>query len=363
MQAVVLTRGNGRRLSPLTDTVPELLLLIEQEPALHLLIRRLEAAGIKEIIVIGGGRGYEISSWVLSRGYRSWIQVLPEPNLFGDAGAIRRVRHLIHGVVLIVHADAVFDFDLRPLLQTHFRNSAALTVAAARDWTGGSHSSIEIDDAGRVLAIRGPAVAGQLAETGPYLMERELLETIPDGIEYNVASDLIPQLISAGAAVFASELPGRWFAPDCAENYLECQRWFLRMARGGGFIHPSAWVAADAQLKPPFFVGPGSCIAHGAVVGPDAVLSRQVVVGRQSRLSDSIIYPGVKVGARCSIEGAIIASDVHVLDDVTLEPNVIIGANACIADHRLLPSGTRIAATASTQGPPLYAKAGPAIGI
>ena len=182
-------------------------------------------------------------------------------------------------------------------------------------------------------------------------MEPRVLEFIPRQGRYAIATDLLPRLITEGEAVFAAALPARWGALDSLENYLECQRWFLRATHGDGFIHPSASLAPEVQLNPPFFIGPSSGLEHRAIVGPDAVLSTDVVVGAGSQVSDSIIYPGVRIGARCSIRHSVIAPGVRLLDDVTLEPDVIIGAGARIPSHSVLRTGARITPNASPGDP------------
>ena len=352
MQAVVLAGGRrGGRLRPLTDTVPEPFLLVEWQPAFDLLVQRLEAGGINEIIVIGGGHADEISAAVLNRGYRAWIQVLPAPKLFGDAGALKRIERLIHGTFLVAPANAVFEFDVRRLVEAHFRSAAQVTVVSLRPGKECSGQSKEIDETDRAWRLESPAAAARLAGVGPYLMEPEALELIPKQPSLTVADDLLPRLITVGAPVFAVELSGRRFALDCLESYLECQRWCLRSTHGGGFIHPSACVAADAQLRPPFFIGPGSRVEHGAVVGPDAVLTRQVELGPQSRISDSIVYPRVRIGAYCSIQYSVIAPDVRLFDDVTLESHVIVGAGARIDSHTVLRAGSRVAPAPSMAEP------------
>jgi NDP-sugar pyrophosphorylase family protein len=343
MQAVVLAGGKrASRLRPLTDTVPEPFLLVEREPAFDLLIRRLETGGINEIIVIGGGHADAISASVLNRGYRAWIQVLPEPRLLGDAGALKRIARLIHGTFLVAHANAVIEFDLRRMVAAHFRSAALVTIASLRPGEEPSCLSKEVDETDRTRRLEDPATAARLAGVGPYLMEPEALELIPKRQAYSIATDLLPRLITEGAPIFAVELSGRRFALDCLESYLECQRWCLRSTHGGGFIHPSACVAADAQLRPPFFIGPGSRVEHGAVVGPDVVLTRQVELGPRSRISDSIVYPRVRIGARCLIQCSVIAPDVRLFDDVRLVSHVIIGAGAWIDSHRVLRAGSRV---------------------
>jgi choline kinase len=53
-KAIILSAGQGRRLSPLTDTRPKCLIDLSGRSVLHWQIRHLRQAGIKEIVVVTG---------------------------------------------------------------------------------------------------------------------------------------------------------------------------------------------------------------------------------------------------------------------------------------------------------------------
>ena len=82
-------------------------------------------------------------------------------------------------------------------------------------------------------------------------------------------------------------------------------------------VHPSACVAADAQIPPTATVGPLCVVESGAVIGEDAHLQAQVFVGRNATIgAGSWLMPGVVVAAECQLgkrvrvqPGAIIGSD------------------------------------------------------
>jgi NDP-sugar pyrophosphorylase family protein len=348
MQAVLLANGVGGQLRPLTDTIPEPLLLVELEPALDVIIKRLEATGIEEIVVFDRGCSRELGALVQNGHYRAWVQVLPQPQFAGDAGLLKQIERLIHGPFVVGSVNAVFALDLRPLIEAHFRSSALVTVASLRAPMQPSDTAVHLPNEGEVWPVTGPAEVMRLMEAGAYIMDPRVLSSIPIQRSYTVASDLIPRLVSDGEQVFAAKLAARWGGLESLESYLKCQRWFLRQTHAGGFIHPSASVAPGVQLKPPYFIGPSAHVEDRAVIGPDAVLGAEAVVGAASEVSDSIICPGVSIGKRCSIRHSILAPEVCLFDDVTLEPNVIVGAGVNVSSRTVLRAGTRIAIDTSS---------------
>ena len=53
-KAIILSAGQGRRLSPLTDTRPKCLIDLSGKSVLHWQLLHLRAAGVKEVVVVTG---------------------------------------------------------------------------------------------------------------------------------------------------------------------------------------------------------------------------------------------------------------------------------------------------------------------
>lgn len=82
-------------------------------------------------------------------------------------------------------------------------------------------------------------------------------------------------------------------------------------------IHPSAFVAPDAQVASSATVGPLCVIEAGAVVGERVHLQAQVFVGR-----------GATIGADCWLmAGVVLAAECSLGQRVRLQPGVIIGGD------------------------------------
>lgn len=117
-------------------------------------------------------------------------------------------------------------------------------------------------------------------------------------------------------------------------------------------VHPTACVAADAQIHPSASIGPYVVIGARTKVGPHCVLAAAVVIGDDCRLGEGChlyprvtLYHQVTLGARVIIHsGAVLGADGfgYELDEqrqwektpqvggVTVEDDVEIGANTTI---------------------------------
>jgi len=126
-------------------------------------------------------------------------------------------------------------------------------------------------------------------------------------------------------------------------------------------VHPSAFVETDAIISPSASVGAFSYVGNEANIGPHATIGTHCHVGAHAEIGESsILYPGVKLLARCKIgkmvvlnAGVVIGSEGFGFDQdgeehkkiphlglVVVEDGVEIGANTCIDRARF--EATRI---------------------
>ncbi|MBI5506375.1 MAG: UDP-3-O-(3-hydroxymyristoyl)glucosamine N-acyltransferase [Deltaproteobacteria bacterium] len=93
-------------------------------------------------------------------------------------------------------------------------------------------------------------------------------------------------------------------------------------------IHPSAVIAASAQ------------VGEGASIGAYAVVGEGVAIGRGCVLHPHVvIYPGVRIGERfIAHAGAVVRESVVIGDDVVLQPGAVVGADG----FGFLPRGREV---------------------
>jgi UDP-3-O-[3-hydroxymyristoyl] glucosamine N-acyltransferase len=99
--------------------------------------------------------------------------------------------------------------------------------------------------------------------------------------------------------------------------YLSCLELFAPVEEHVPGVHPTAVVAADAEVDPTASVGPFAAVGRGAKVGPRAVIHPHAVVGDGCEVGEgsvlfphAVLYAGTVVGARVRIHaGAVIGAD------------------------------------------------------
>jgi MurNAc alpha-1-phosphate uridylyltransferase len=118
MRAMILAAGRGERMGALTATRPKPLVELNGETLLERLLRRLAAAGVREVVINLSDRGDQIRA-AAGDGSRHGLRIRfsqePEPPLETGGGIIQALPLLGDEPFLLVNADVVCDFDVAGL--------------------------------------------------------------------------------------------------------------------------------------------------------------------------------------------------------------------------------------------------------
>jgi mannose-1-phosphate guanylyltransferase len=212
----------------------------------------------------------------------------------GAAGCVRDAGVPSRSDTLVVaDGTAIPTVDLADLLASHYASGAAVTAVVHRE---GSPSA--------------PPSPG-----GVYVIERRVLDHVPETGFQDIKENLIPKLHRAGERVVAHESDG--FCPRVfdVQTYLAVNQWVLeRLAHedegaGGVLLHPSAWVERGARLVGPVQLGARARVLAGAtIVGPTSI-GAESTVGRNALVSRSVVWSRCAVGEESVVHGCVVGND------------------------------------------------------
>lgn len=187
-EVVILAGGFGTRLSHVLGNVPKPMAPVYGKPFLTYLLRRLEQAGAKHIILATGYR-HEVIEHYFGNRYRSLrISYSREDKPLFTGGAILQASRLIQGTdFLVLNGDTLFDIDFEALCAFHTRCDASVSLALR-----------EVNDTARYGAVQtnGNCVVGfqeknagagaGLINGGIYAIRREWLQglALPDKFSF-----------------------------------------------------------------------------------------------------------------------------------------------------------------------------------
>ncbi|MBC7979900.1 MAG: NTP transferase domain-containing protein [Armatimonadetes bacterium] len=267
-QAFILGAGLGTRLRPLTDILPKPMVPLFHKPLAEWALEACEAAGCQRFAINthhlpekweGFGRGRDVSFF-------------HEPVLLETGGGIKNIEEWVEEGSLLVHNGDIFStLDLRKLSAIHEASGDEVTLALRSE---GVARHIALDGSRRVLDIRGMLgkALGTHVFSGIYCMRKKFLKRFPELEKISVIPFFLELAKEGGlGAVVLDE--GVWVDLGDVESYLKAHR--------------------ELALQEP--VHPQALIGEGAVI-EQSLVGKGAVIGSNSRVVDSVVWPGAVLG-------------------------------------------------------------------
>ncbi len=372
MKAVVMAGGFGTRIQPLTHSLPKPMLPIVNRPMMeHIIVKLRDELGIKEFVILLYFKPETIrdyfkdgSDWGIEIEY-----VLPDDD-YGTAGAVKCAEaHLKGENFVIVSGDLVTDFDFTQIVRAHEAKNAKLTIALTPVEDPLQFGVVITDENGQIEKFLEKPGWGEVfsdtINTGIYIIEPEILEYIPHETNFDFAKDLFPLLMEEGIALNGPKVTGYWRDVGNPHSYRDVYGDIL-----GGRVHfdfsgyhiepdtdrlyaPQGSDYSHVDIKGTVIVGERVSIGdnvklHNVVIGNNVrigdnvtihngVLWNDISVGNSSKLCRSVICDHNRLGEKTIIkEGAIIAENCDILDEVTIEKDVIVWPDKIIEEGAIV---------------------------
>lgn len=358
VRVMVLAAGMGTRLMPLTGEISKPMVPIVNRPVMEHLIRLLARCGFRDLMVNlhylpDAITGYfeDGSQWDLNVNYSH------EERLLGTAGGVKKCEEFFSGkTFLVVSGDALTDVNMVELLAFHRESKALATIVVTPVEETSHYGVVLAEDDGRVVGFQEkPPEAEALsnvANSGIYVFEREVLDLIPAGRPYDFGRELFPLLVETGAALYSWRHNYYWNDVGSIEEYqrgnFDALEGRVRVEMPGVEIAPSIWVGHDSRIDrnvlmtPPVCIGDRCTIEEGAriigpvVVGPDTVVSARAVLHR------GIKWGGSYIGRDASMVGSIIGSKSRIGDRAAVLNGVVLGSGCEVKDGIIIDDSVKI---------------------
>jgi mannose-1-phosphate guanylyltransferase len=335
MQALVLAGGEGTRLRPLTLTTPKPVMPLAGRPFLSFMLDWVHSHGVDEVILSCGFMSDEVKSVLgdIYDGIR--LRHVTEDEPLGTAGPVRLAydEGLLEERLLVLNGDVLTDIDLTAELLRHAQAGARVTLALYPVDDTSSYGVVPTADDGQVTEFiekgGGEAPTNRI-NAGAYVIEREVIESIPAGRAVSFEREVFPSLIGNG--LYGYDAAGYWIDIGTPERYLEAT-WDLLAGRVQSTLPPRDETGSLVYEN---------CLLSGAHVGPQSVLGRHCSVGTDARVERSVLQERVHVGADAVVVESVLAKGVRVGERAQVGPRAVIGAGAVIPPDTIVPAGARV---------------------
>lgn len=199
MQAVILAGGRGKRLSPITDSIPKPMVPIKDKPFLEYLLLLLKRNSLKRVLLCVGYLADQIEDY-FGDGRRLGIEIKysREKEPLGTGGALKLAEGLIEEKFLVLYGDSYLDIDytgfIRSFEAQKFTGSIVIYDNTMCDTNVKSNVAIEGNLITRYDKLKQDASL-KYVEAGVSIFKKRVLGLIEENRHVSLENDIFPMLI------------------------------------------------------------------------------------------------------------------------------------------------------------------------
>ncbi|MGH9346093.1 MAG: nucleotidyltransferase family protein [Vicinamibacterales bacterium] len=273
--ALVLTAGLATRLRPLSHVRAKAALPVAGRPLVHRIISRLEAAGVRDLVLNLHHLPHTITR-VVGDGAHLGVRVRYswESPVLGSAGGPRRALPLLDAPrFLVVNGDTLTDVAVEAVVRDHERSGALVTMAVVPNADPDKYGGVLVDEGGVVTGFtRRGSPPPSYHFIGVQVAQADAFAGVPDEARRDSVGALYPELMR--------DRPGSIRAHISRAAFLD-------IGTPADYLDTCVRLAARE----------GQPLPRGTVLWDD------VVVEPGARLQDCVVTDGVRVPARADWSG------------------------------------------------------------
>ena len=327
-QAVVMVGGKGTRLLPLTETRSKIILPVADRPCLWYLLRSLARAGIEEVILACGYKSEQMRA-AIGDGSDLGLSIVYsyEDEPLGTGGAMKLVEDRLDDVFVAANGDVFASIDVASEIGEHIASGASVTISLTPVENPCEFGIARVQPDGRITEFKEkpkPAeVFSNLINAGVYVLNRSVLEYVPENTFFDFSKDLVPMLMADGHRIQGFQVSGIWMDVGRPHDLLGAN-----LAVASAEYGEVTWNLEGSDVEGPFYMGAGSSVVD-------------------SRLRDSVVLAGSKVSEsdlnhvlvmrNCTVDGANLENTI--LGDGCSVGKGAVVRNAVLADRTVVGPG------------------------
>src|ERR1041384_5291873 len=230
--AAILAGGLGSRLRSVVSDRPKVLAAVNGRPFIAALLDQLVESGAESVALCTGYLGEQVES-AFGSVYRNLkIFYSREQSPLGTAGALRLALPLLSaGSIVVMNGDSFCDARVKDVLSWHRSRAARATLLLSEVTDTSRYGRVRTADDGRVVGFEEKDASGGRGwiNAGVYVIERELLETIPGDRAVSLEREVFYSWI--GEVMYGFKTSGRFIDIGIPETYAAAGQFFSTEAK------------------------------------------------------------------------------------------------------------------------------------
>jgi mannose-1-phosphate guanylyltransferase len=184
---------------PLTYVIPKVLLPIAGKPLLERTMVYLKSYGVTEFVVCVAYLKRQIMEEFGDGSYLGVkVEYAEADGPLGTAGQLKTAERFIDGTFVAMNGDIVTSLNINNLLKTHQTLGGVGTIALKKYDVKMPYGFITTGENGRITKFEEKPTLSFMANAGVYILEADVLSSIPQGRPSSLETEIFPGLISEG---------------------------------------------------------------------------------------------------------------------------------------------------------------------
>ena len=328
MKAVVMAAGDGKRMRPLTETRPKVMLSVAGKPILEHILIDLKRAGIDEAVIIVKHSREKIIEYLTPKQEELGMKInfVEQGEEMGTAYAILAAEKEINGTFVAIAGDIITNYEnIAKVIKEHSGN---ITLGVKKVKNPHEYGIVEITGGKVSLFQEKPKnPKTELANLSIYCMEPGIFDEIKKLKKSERGEYEIVDLFIGAKAV---EVDGYWQDVGYPWHLLDANKHILSKneAKSGDIenstINGKVIMEKGAKIINSYIEG-DVYIGENSVIGPNAYIRGPVAIGKN-----------------CNVGGATCVKESILLDRVNAKHLTYIG-DSIVGEDVNFGSGTQVA--------------------
>ena len=226
-QAVIMAGGKGTRAQPYSALFPKPLMPLGDMPILELLLRRMKAAGVRDVIIAVNHLRYLIEVYFgdgsdlgLHLHYRD------EQKPLGTAGALGNMLPHLDETFFVMNGDLLTTMDLKRMALSHVAEHADASIGIYERENKIDFGLIEFDAENRLCAYREKPTNKYYVSMGVYILQREAVRPHVSQVDYLDMPSLLQKIKATNGSVVCFRDNCVWLDIGRPDDFALAQKMF-----------------------------------------------------------------------------------------------------------------------------------------
>ena len=197
---IIMAGGKGTRLEPFTSILPKPLIPIHGKPIIDHVMEKFKEFGVSNYYLSINYKSKILKAFFEENEKKNMINFIEEKKPLGTIGCLSKISRKIKSNFFVTNCDIIIDCDYSDLIKYHSENNNSITVVASfRNYTI-PYGDCKIGKNGLLNKIDEKPRINLLANTGMYVMNKEVIKHIPKNTKFDLP-ELVTKIISLNKKV------------------------------------------------------------------------------------------------------------------------------------------------------------------